>query len=111
MRKSVKMTGAALALGLAGTAALAQQLPGQPDPAKGAELTKALCSNCHIDDPNAPRLQGSADIPSFVEIARRQGQSAERIAGKIIFPNHPMPSITLTRDQMTDIASYILSLK
>ena len=111
MRKSVKTALAALAVAVSGTAGLAQQLPGQPDPAKGAELTKKLCSTCHISDPNAPRLQGTADVPTFREIARRDGQSLERITGKIMMPNHPMPSITLTRDQMADIASYILGLK
>jgi len=111
MRKEILTAFTALGLMLGATAAFAQKMPGAPDPVKGAELTAKLCSNCHIDDPNAPRLQGTADVPTFDEIARREGQSVERITGRIIVPAHPMPVITLSRDQMADIASYILTLK
>ena len=98
---------------LAGSSAFAadQVTPGEPDPEKGEALAKRVCAVCHIPQPGAARLGGTADIPTFPEIARIEGQSAERIIGRIIMPTHPMPQIVLTRDQMTDIAAYIMSLK
>ncbi|GAB4234169.1 MAG: hypothetical protein Kow0032_17870 [Methyloligellaceae bacterium] len=91
--------------------AQAQGLPGQPDPARGQTLTGRLCVECHVPSDAATRLQGSADVPTFPEIARRPGQSADRIISRIILPAHPMPVISLTRDEMQDIAAYILSLR
>lgn len=111
MRQNILTAIAVSGAMLIATSVTAQQMPGQPDAAKGAELTAKLCSNCHVDDPKAPRLHGTADVPTFVEIARIDGQSVERITGKMIMPAHPMPAITLSRDQMADIARYILSLK
>ena len=94
-----------------GPAASAQTLPGQPDAAQGEGLAQKVCAVCHIPQQGAPRLQGTADIPTFGEIARKSGQSAERITGAIILPAHPMPQIALTKDQMNDIAAYTMSLK
>lgn len=89
----------------------AQTLPGQADAERGAELTERLCANCHIPEEGAPRLQGTADVPTFPEIARKQGQTAERISGAIIMPAHPMPQIPLTKSQIDDVVAYIMSLK
>jgi mono/diheme cytochrome c family protein len=113
MRSSLMRICAAAALWtLAGyVAADAQSVPGEPDPARGDKLAHRLCAVCHIPEEGAPRLQGTADVPTFPEIARMKGQSAERITGRIILPTHPMPQISLTTKQMEDIAAYILSLK
>lgn len=100
-----------LILLLSAGAAAAQQLPGQPDAAEGKSLAQRLCVTCHIPEAGAPQLQGSADIPTFSEIAQKEGQSAERIASRIILPSHPMPNIFLSRDEMRDIAAYILRPK
>ena len=70
-----------------------------------------VCAVCHIPQPGGPLLQGTADIPTFPEIARKEGQTADLIVGAIILPSHPMPQIVLTRDQMADIAAYVLSLR
>lgn len=105
------MLAAGMTLLLSAGAAAAQQLPGQPDAAKGESLARRLCAICHIPEAGAPRLQGSADIPTFGEIAQKEGLSAEWIVNRIILPVHPMPNIILTRDEMKDIAAYILKLK
>lgn len=90
---------------------MAQQVPGKPSAKRGSDLAQKLCAVCHIPKADAPRLQGTADIPTFPEIAAKDGQTVERITGRIIMPAHPMPQIALSRDQMADIAAYILSLK
>jgi mono/diheme cytochrome c family protein len=52
-----------------------------------------------------------ADVPSFQRIAERPGQTAAAIAGAIVVPHPPMPQISLTREEIGDLAAYILSLK
>lgn len=93
------------------TPALSQAIPGKPDAGRGEVLAQKLCATCHIPDGNAARLQGTADVPTFPEIATAQGQTTERIIGKLVIPAHPMPTIPLTRDHMADLAAYIMSLK
>lgn len=111
MNRSVQMATAALMIVFSGVGAHAQTLPGQPDAARGKSLAQRVCAVCHIPQEGAPRLQGTADIPTFTEIARKEGLTADRIVGTIIIPSHPMPQIVLTKDQMADIAAYILGLK
>ena len=88
---------------------LAQQVPGRPSPERGEELARKLCANCHIPAEGQPRMQGTADVPTFPEIARRQ--TADGIKAALIMPGHPMPQIQLTRAEMDDLAAYILSLR
>ena len=38
-------------------------------------------------------------------------QSPERIAGRIVVPHPPMPQIEVTRNEIRDLAAYIMSLK
>lgn len=102
---------AAFAVMAAPLAANAQSLPGQPSAERGEQLVNKLCAVCHIQKPGGPILQGKADVPTFPEIARIEGQSRERIIGAIVLPAHPMPQIMVNRQEMSDIAAYILSLK
>jgi mono/diheme cytochrome c family protein len=81
-----------------------------PDPANGQELASKLCSNCHLIG-SGQQEQANADIPSFHEIANKQGQTAGSIMAHIILPKHPMPTIPLTKNELSDLAAYILSLR
>ena len=102
----------AIWFGLEHSTAVAQPVPGKPDPKRGLELAAKLCSNCHAGK-GIPTQSGGqqADVPTFPEIAKRSGQTAERIHGILVMPRHPMPTIPLTRNEMADLAAYILSLK
>jgi mono/diheme cytochrome c family protein len=82
-----------------------------PDAAKGRALAEKLCVSCHIVAEKAANATVSADVPSFVSIANKPGQTAEAIAGRIVLPHPPMPKIQLTRSEIADIATYISSLK
>lgn len=113
MRKAWRSTAgralaAALAFGLSGGPASTEPMG---DPVKGHALAKRLCSNCHIVDTDAAAATVSADVPSFAAVAALPGQSAERIAGRIVVPHPPMPQIELTRSEIRDLTAYILSLK
>jgi mono/diheme cytochrome c family protein len=103
-----------IVFGVAGASLLMSALAfagpqGRYDPFKGKELAKQLCANCHIVD--SQQQQGLADVPSFNEIANKEGQTAGAIMAHIMLPKHPMPTIPLTQDELSDLAAYILSMR
>jgi cytochrome c len=99
-----------LALPLAISQAFAQPGTSPPDPEYGKKLAGDLCSNCHLVGTGEPQ-QANADIPSFHEIANKEGQTAGSIMAHIMVPKHPMPSIPLTQGELADLAAYILTLR
>ena len=82
-----------------------------PSPKVGHLLAEKLCASCHIVGAQAAGASVPADVPSFVAIANKPGQTAEAIAGRIVIPHPPMPQIHLTRNEIADLAAYILSLR
>jgi len=82
----------------------------RPDPLQGKALAEKLCTNCHLVD-GAQQQPANADVPSFHEIADREGQTAGAITARIIVPKHPMPTIPLTKAELANLATYILSLR
>ena len=81
-----------------------------PDPKTGKQIAEKLCVGCHIVGPTAEGTV-QADVPSFMRIANEPGQSAEMNAGAIVIPHPPMPNIHLTREEISDVAAYILTLR
>jgi mono/diheme cytochrome c family protein len=92
------------------SAAAGAPVPGQPDPQAGKGLAEKLCTNCHLIG-GTEQEHAVADVPSFHEIANRQDQTAGMIIGHIILPKHPMPQIPLTKEELADLAAYIMSLR
>jgi cytochrome c len=82
-----------------------------PDAKTGHKIADKLCTGCHIVGSKAANATMPADVPTFEEIANMPGQSAEGIAGRIVIPHPPMPTITLTREEIGDVAAYILTLR
>ena len=101
---------AALALPLFASLALAG-VTSQPDPVQGKILAEKLCTNCHLVGSAQQQQPANADVPSFHEIADREGQTAGAITARIMLPKHPMPQIPLTKAELADLAAYILSLR
>lgn len=97
-------------LAFAGTAVATPVTP-KPDPEKGRELASRVCSTCHIVSNAATSEAVKADVPSFSAIANKSDQSAERLAGRIVIPHPPMPAIALTREEIVNVVSYIMTLK
>jgi mono/diheme cytochrome c family protein len=84
----------------------------QPDPVHGKGLAEKLCTNCHLVGSAQQQQQpANADVPSFHEIANREGQTSGAITARIMLPKHPMPTIPLTKAELADLAAYILSLR
>jgi mono/diheme cytochrome c family protein len=98
----------AFTLACSAAAALAQI---GPNPAKGRGLAEKLCTSCHVVGREATSAEVLADVPSFVAIANKPNQTAEAIAGRIVLPHPPMPTIHLSRSEIADLATYIISLK
>ena len=67
-----------------------------PNPDHGKTLAASLCSNCHLVG-NAEQQQANADVPTFEEIANKEGQSAGAIMAHIMMPKHPMPQFLSRR--------------
>ena len=81
------------------------------DPKIGHDLALRLCTACHNVDTESRTTTIFADVPTFTAIANRPGQSAETIAGAIVFPHPPMPHVRLTRAEIASLSVYIMSLK
>ncbi|MEQ1576940.1 MAG: hypothetical protein ABL894_04740 [Hyphomicrobium sp.] len=81
-----------------------------PNVGNGLELSRKLCTSCHLigEPPNAPT---PADVPSFARIANRAEQSQEKLANWLMAPHQPMPDPHLSRNEIRDLAGYILSLR
>jgi mono/diheme cytochrome c family protein len=82
-----------------------------PDAAAGKQLAEKLCTNCHLIGSATQQQPANVDVPSFPEIASREGQTEGAITARIILPKHPMPTIPLTKAELADLAAYILSLR
>jgi mono/diheme cytochrome c family protein len=104
-----RIFGLVLGVTLLASSSFAQQVPGLPDAVEGQALAERLCTNCHLVAPG--QEHANVDVPSFREIANRQGQTAGTITARIILPNHPMPQIPLDKAELADLAAYILSLR
>ena len=90
--------------------AVAGQVTSEPDPVHGQELAARLCSNCHLVG-TSEQEHANVDIPSFKEIANKEGQTEGSIMASILLPKHPMPTIPLTKSEVDDLAAYIMSLR
>jgi mono/diheme cytochrome c family protein len=101
-----------------GTEARAQEPAHSTDVQAGQNLAQNVCAACHVISPAEaaqPKLEPPA--PSFVEIAKRSGTTAQSLRTFLLTthkslktpPN--MPSMLLSDDEATAVVSYILSLK
>ncbi len=78
------------------------------DAANGERLARRWCAACHVGA--SDQKQASADVPTFSTIARMSGFSRDKLAFFLLDPHPKMPSMSLTRNEATDLADYITSL-
>ena len=90
-------------------APVAAQMP--PNVKAGRQVAEKLCVGCHIVMPDPPNSTVSADIPAFQTIANRTGQTVDTVVGAILIPHPPMPNTNLSREEVNNVAAYIMSLK
>jgi len=90
---------------------LAAALPAAADDvAKGAELARALCAECHLNKGQGEK-QGAMGIPGFVAVANRPSQTFDGILIWLKSVPPVMPNHHLTQDEMFALAAYIMSLR
>jgi mono/diheme cytochrome c family protein len=94
----------------AGAATATAQSLEKLDAANGERLARKLCVNCHQVAPDStdPVL---ADVPGFREVANRAGMTRAQVEVFVLNPHPPMPQVQLTREELSDISAYIMSLR
>ena len=85
---------------------LAQSAPGSPE--IGRATAAAICSNCHLVEASQtkPFVDG---VPSFEELAKDPAVTETRLRGFLARPHPAMPDPQLSRQEIDNIVSYILS--
>ncbi len=81
------------------------------DPAAGQRLAEKWCSGaCHVIGPASERGTSSG-IPTFAAIARMPSTTPMSLRVFLQTPHAGMPDLHLSRDEIADLAAYILSLR
>ncbi len=88
--------------------AAAQQLPGNPD--AGRVIAQRSCAQCHLIGPGEGR-SAADNVPTFAALARDPSMTESRLQGFMQVPHPRMPDPALTRREIDDVTSYILSLR
>lgn len=78
------------------------------DAANGKRLAERWCSACHAV--SKEQIAASTDAPPFLGMARHRSIDPARLALFLLEPHPKMPSMSLTRAEAADIASYINSV-
>jgi mono/diheme cytochrome c family protein len=78
------------------------------DAANGERLARQWCASCHVVA--SDQKQASADVPGFSTIAKMSGFSRDKLTFFLLDPHPKMPNMSLTRNEATDLADYIISL-
>lgn len=76
----------------------------------GHELATRWCSSCHVVDPGQQR-QGTDAVPTFTAIAAMKSTTMASLQVFLATPHGKMPDFKLTRDDITNVSAYILSLR
>ncbi len=98
-----------ISIRLAAAACLSTSAAMAADAPHGADLAKRWCASCHLV--TSDQKQASADVPSFAAIARKPDFTPEKLAFFLLDPHPKMPNFALSRNEATDIAAYIGSLR
>jgi mono/diheme cytochrome c family protein len=76
------------------------------DVARGAQLARQWCANCHVMD-GAGTATVQQGPPSFRSI----GLTAEQLRTFLTHPHGAMPDFALTRTEIDDVIAYIETLR
>ena len=76
--------------------------------AKGAQIARQWCANCHVVGPN-PTGAVPQGPPTFQTVAR-SGITPDQLRAFLSHPHGAMPDLALTRAEIDDLIGYIQSL-
>ena len=80
------------------------------DIAAGRHLAETWCSSCHLVGPS-PGSAVSNGAPTFAAIAGMKSTTILSLRAFLQTPHAQMPDLHLSRDEIDDLAGYILSLR
>jgi mono/diheme cytochrome c family protein len=86
----------------------AAQDPG--DPIAGHKLAQTWCDSCHVVD-SGQRRGTSNGAPPFAAVAAMKSTTFMGLEAFLQTPHARMPDLHLSRDEIDDVAAYIISLK
>ena len=76
----------------------------------GRQLAETWCRSCHLISPDA--ASGTSNgVPPFAAIARMKSTTVLSLRAFLQTPHARMPDLHLTRDEVDDLAGYILTLR
>ena len=83
--------------------------PAYGDAARGEQLARQWCANCHVigNNPSGGVPQGP---PSFQAVAH-SGMTADQLRTFLSHPHGAMPDLSLTRAEIDDLTGYIETLR
>ncbi|MCP3463359.1 cytochrome c [Bradyrhizobium sp. CCGUVB23] len=79
------------------------------NPQRGKDIAQRWCSNCHVVESGQTNAIDHA--PTFSQIARTPEFDQNQLAFLLLRPHPNMPSLSLQRSEVSDLAEYIRSLK
>jgi len=79
------------------------------DADNGKTLANRWCSSCHVVAHDQKLATDQA--PSFASLAKLPGFDASKLAFLLLKPHPNMPSLSLSRAEIADLAGYIATLK
>ena len=79
------------------------------DPDHGKDIAKRWCASCHLVE--SGQTSATDQAPPFTYLARTPDFNADKLAFLLLRPHPNMPSVSLSRTEVADMADYILSLK
>lgn len=97
------------ATALAVAAATGAQAQHRGDVARGEEIARDVCADCHSVEAEPQVLSTDAPRP-FAVIGRDPAWDDEALRGYIRDPHPQMPQFEMTSDRLDDVVAYIRSL-
>ena len=76
----------------------------------GEQIAKTWCSGCHAVD-SQDRRAGNDAIPSFSSVAKMTSTTSTSLTVFLSTPHGRMPDYSLSRNEITNVSAYILSLR
>ncbi len=74
----------------------------------GKILANRWCSSCHVVD--REQKLATDEAPPFASVAKMPGFDASKLAFLLLKPHPNMPTLSLSRGEIADIAQYIATL-
>jgi len=96
-------------LGLATISSFGREARAQ-DVDAGERIAKTWCAGCHVVDAKNRKTANDA-IPSFSSIAKMSSTTSTSLEVFLSTPHGRMPDYSLSRNEIRNVSSYILSLR